>query len=31
MEPGMVFQGLELCLGEGVVVANLGIAQRAGT
>ena len=28
-EAGMIFQGLELRLGEGVVVADLGAAQRA--
>ena len=30
-EAGMVLQGFELCLGEGVVVADLGAAERAGT
>ena len=29
-ETGMVLQGLELRLGEGVVVADLGAAERAG-
>ncbi len=29
-EARMVFQGLELCLGEGVVVADPGAAERAG-
>ncbi len=29
-EAGMVFQGLELRLGEGVVVADPGAAERAG-
>ena len=29
-EAGVVLQGLELCLGEGIVVADLGAAQRAG-
>ena len=29
-EAGVILQGLELRLGEGVVVADLGAAQRAG-
>ena len=29
-EAGMVLQGLELCLGEGVVIADLRAAERAG-
>ncbi len=29
-EPGVVLQGLERCLREGVVVADLGAAERAG-